>query len=158
MGYFGQRISWIISQQKLSVGVGLLLLILIVLPEKFVQLFRKRSLPVLFLIGVLNGLLPCGMVYVALAGALATGTEVQGAAFMAFFGAGTVPLMLTIALSAQWMKQTWRAKFLKAAPIFTVVLALLLVARGLNLGIPMISPELEKTPTAQVKLDCCHKK
>ena len=93
MGLFGRGLSFVLSQQQLSVAVGVLLLAFVLLPSalagrlglmtpalrftnrvkaQFAQLFRQRSLPVLFGIGMLNGLLPCGMVYVALGGAVAT--------------------------------------------------------------------------------------
>jgi sulfite exporter TauE/SafE len=123
----------------------------------FARLFRQRSLPVLFLIGMLNGLLPCGMVYVALGGAVATADAPTGMAYMALFGLGTTPLMLMVGMGSEWLKGNWRSAFRRAAPAFTVALALLLLLRGLNLGIPLLSPALEKSPTVQAKLNCCQK-
>ena len=178
MGVFGQGLSFMLSQQQLSVAVGLLLLAFVLLPSaltgqlglmtpamrftnrlktQFARLFRQRSLPVLFLIGVLNGLLPCGMVYVALGGAVATADALTGMAYMALFGLGTAPLMLLVGLGSEWLKGSWRMAFRRAAPAFTVALALLLLLRGLNLGIPLLSPAVEKSPTAQAKLNCCQK-
>ncbi len=52
----------------------------------------------LLLIGLLNGLLPCGLVYMGLVASLATGGAWQGMAYMAVFGAGTLPLMLATVL------------------------------------------------------------
>jgi sulfite exporter TauE/SafE len=178
MGFFGRGLSLVLSQQQLSVAVGVLLLAFVLLPPaltgrlglttpavrftngikaRFARLLRQRSLPVLFGIGVLNGLLPCGMVYVALGGALATADAWTGTAYMALFGLGTAPLMLMVGLGSEWLKGNWRSAFRRAAPAFTVALALLLLLRGLNLGIPLLSPALEKSPTAQVKLKCCQK-
>ena len=175
MGLFGRGLSLVISQQQLSVAVGVLLLAFVLVPPaltgrlglttpvlrftnaikaRFAQLFRQRSLPVLFSIGVLNGLLPCGMVYVALGGAVATADAPTGTAYMALFGLGTAPLMLLVGLGGEWLKGNWLRR---AAPAFTVALAGLLLLRGLNLGIPLLSPVLEKSPTAQAKLKCCQK-
>ena len=50
----------------------------------------------LLLLGLLNGLLPCGLVYVAGAGATATGCMIEGAQYMVVFGLGTVPMLLAI--------------------------------------------------------------
>ncbi|HEY1006524.1 MAG TPA: sulfite exporter TauE/SafE family protein [Sphingobacteriaceae bacterium] len=49
--------------------------------------------------GALNGLLPCGMVYAALAGSLNAGSVTGGARFMLFFGLGTTPLMLLVSFA-----------------------------------------------------------
>ncbi len=178
MGLFGRGLSFVLSQQQLSVAVGVLMLAFVLLPSAlagrlglmtpalrftnrvkagFARLFRQRSLPVLFGIGVLNGLLPCGMVYVALGGAVATADAPTGMAYMALFGLGTTPLMLLVGLGSAWLKGNWRAAFRRAAPAFTVALALVLLLRGLNLGIPLLSPALEKSPATAAKLNCCHK-
>jgi sulfite exporter TauE/SafE len=178
IGLFGQSLSLALSQQKLSVSIGIIMLLLIVLPGKathrlnafapvarftgrvkrqFSGLFRKRSLSALFGLGLLNGLLPCGMIYVALAGAVATGSGVTGMAYMALFGLGTLPMMLSISLGVQWLNIQWRNKLLRVVPVFTVLLAFMLILRGLDLGIPGLSPHVEKT-VSTVKMECCHKK
>lgn len=48
------------------------------------------------MLGMLWGWLPCGMVYSVLAGAAVSGDAVNGAAIMAAFGAGTLPLLLAL--------------------------------------------------------------
>ena len=58
------------------------------------KLFQKLTNPPVFILGMLNGILPCGLVYIALAGATTSGNLLSGAAFMASFGAGTLPLLL----------------------------------------------------------------
>jgi sulfite exporter TauE/SafE len=97
------------------------------------------------------------MVYVALGGAVATADAPTGMGYMALFGLGTTPLMLLVGMGSEWLKGNWRSAFRRAAPAFTVALALLLLLRGFNLGIPLLSPALEKSPTAQAKLNCCQK-
>lgn len=115
------------------------------------MLLSKRSLTALGLLGMLNGLLPCGLVYVAAAGATVTGSALAGAGYMAAFGAGTVPMMLAISLSGSIVPMQLRLKLLKVVPFAVFGLASLLILRGLSLGIPYISPDL-----AGVTPGCCH--
>src|SRR5262249_30148453 len=115
------------------------------------SLLRRRSFATLFLLGLLNGLLPCGLVYVACAGATATGSLVSGAICMSAFGFGTVPMMLGIGLSGRLMPAVLRLQLRKAIPVSVFLLASVLILRGLGLGIPYISPDLSLTTS------CCHK-
>ena len=103
---------------------------------------RLRSFRSLFVLGLLNGFLPCGLVYVACAGATASGGLLSGAAYMATFGLGTVPMMLGISLSGRLMPTSIRLQLRKAIPVSVVLLAMLLILRGLSLGIPYLSPDL----------------
>ncbi len=108
-----------------------------------------------WLIGVLNGLLPCGLVYVAVAAAIATGSWWGGSLLMLSFGFGTIPLLLTLMLTGNFISFSWRKKINKITPVFTFALAILLIVRGLNLGIPYLSPAFD-TNEHCVK-HCCHK-
>lgn len=103
---------------------------------------RQRNLRSLALLGMLNGLLPCGLVYVALAGAVSQGTLPRGIAYMALFGLGTVPTMLGIGLSGKMFPLSFRLKLRSAIPIGVCLLAGLLILRGMALGIPYVSPAL----------------
>jgi sulfite exporter TauE/SafE len=105
-------------------------------------MLRQRSTAALGVLGLLNGLLPCGLVYVAGAGALTTGDPVSGAAFMAAFGLGTVPMMFAISLSGRLVAVSVRLKLAKAIPVSVFLLAVLLILRGMGLGIPYLSPDL----------------
>ncbi len=107
------------------------------------------------LIGFLNGFLPCGLVYVAIAGAVATGSILNSAVFMAAFGLGTFPIMFMVTVLGKYISLQWRNQMRKAVPVFIGVMAVLLILRGLNLGIPYISPEMKATPTGTHS--CCHK-
>jgi uncharacterized protein len=91
----------------------------------------------LFSIGLLNGLLPCGLVYVAVVGAVSTGVVWQSAAYMAAFGLGTLPLMLATALAGQFINMKWRIRLRKLLPVFLVAFALLFIFRGLNFDVPI---------------------
>ena len=115
-------------------------------------LLRRRSVASLATLGLLNGLLPCGLVYVACAGAAATGGTLAGASYMTAFGIGTVPMMLAISLSGKLVPVSLRLKLVKTIPVCVFLLATLLILRGMSLGIPYLSPALSAdTPS------CCHK-
>jgi hypothetical protein len=113
-------------------------------------LLRQRSLASVGLLGLLNGLLPCGLVYVAAAGATATGNILSGTFYMASFGAGTLPMMLAIGLGGKLVPLSFRLKLRGAIPISVFLLGALLILRGMSLGIPYVSPNLA------VNGSCCH--
>ena len=161
-------------QQALSIGLGVLLLLTVVLPAvkkdgffsvvfpglafwlkaRFSYLFSKRSYTALFLTGVFNGLLPCGLVYMALAGATASGDILLGALFMAVFGLGTLPAMFSVTLFSS-LSPSFRSSMRKLAPVVAGVMACLLILRGLGLGIPYLSPELSHSDNTEHS--CCNK-
>ena len=99
-------------------------------------LLRERSLSSLAILGMLNGLLPCGLVYVACAGAIATGSLLSGALYMSVFGLGTIPMMLAIGWFGRLLPLSIRLRLRKAVPYSVCMLAGLLILRGLSLGIP----------------------
>ena len=103
---------------------------------------RQRSFRSLVLLGMLNGLLPCGLVYVALAGAAAATTAWEGIGSMAAFGLGTSPMLVAISLSGKMLPLGLRNKLHRAIPVGVCLLAGLLILRGLSLGIPYLSPDL----------------
>lgn len=98
------------------------------------------------LMGMANGLLPCGMIYFALAATLSFSEVFQSVSFMALFGAGTLPAMMLIGYAGQVMKMDLRRRLQKIVPVFISIMGVLLILRGMNLGIPFISPELPQSP------------
>ena len=106
------------------------------------RLFKKGSVGSLFVIGLLNELLPCGFIYMALATALTTGTVLKSFYFMAGFGLGTVPAMLGMSLAGGFVSLSLRRRLKKYSPYFIALVGILLILRGLNLAIPFISPNL----------------
>ena len=124
-----------------------------------VQLFIAKRLKTadgvwgFFSLGMANGWLPCGLVYVALASTFSIGEVLNSMSFMAAFGAGTIPAMLLVGLSGQLIKPEARISFQKAVPYFIMFMGLLLIIRGLNLGIPYLSPML---PSAAADPVNCH--
>lgn len=102
--------------------------------------FAKASFKSLFTIGMLNGLLPCGMVYAAVFGALAMPGIYFSVAYMVLFGIGTVPLMSSVVYLQKLFTLQVRNRIQKIIPIAVVCLGILFILRGLGLGIPYISP------------------
>lgn len=161
-------------QQILSISLGVLILFFLIFSRfsssniPFVNSFTnfiKKHLGNLLrndkkfynyiLIGFLNGFLPCGLVYVAVAGAVATGSVLNSALFMAAFGFGTFPIMFTVTVLGKYISMYWRNQMRRAVPVFVGIMAVLLILRGLNLGIPFVSPEMIATPNGTES--CCHK-
>lgn len=164
-GLLGQGVEMIGFQQKTSVIMGVLMILSVLFPALFKnqyslnkswfsfvgklkktigRMFSIRSFSSLFFIGLLNGLLPCGLVYIALAGAIGTGNITQGALYMILFGLGTIPMLLSISLAGNMMGQAIRNKMNKLIPILVMVVGILFILRGLSLGIPYLSPPKQK--------------
>lgn len=161
-GWIGKGLYLAGLQQRLSLALGALMLALTLLPfgwralerlalpalapwsrirSKALAHFAKGSLPLLLALGLLNGLLPCAMVYAALFGATAMAEPLQGMAFMAMFGLGIVPLLSAVGYLDGWLRPSLREKLRFALPIATATVALLLIVRGLGLGFDHFSPD-----------------
>jgi sulfite exporter TauE/SafE len=121
------------------------------LKRRMAGLLRQRSFIGLLVLGLLNGFLPCGLVYVACAGAATAEGMLEGAAYMAAFGLGTVPMMLAISLSGRLVPLSLRLKLGRLVPVSVFLLASLLILRGMALDIPYLSPIL-----TSVGGSCCH--
>ncbi|HET6225560.1 MAG TPA: sulfite exporter TauE/SafE family protein [Bacteroidia bacterium] len=164
-------------QNVLSILLGILILIIAFLPgilsritntgsflrllEKLRSYLRKlfgiHSVRSLFFIGLINGLLPCGLVYLAIAGSIATGNALQGALFMATFGLGTFPAMLVLTVIKDFINIKAREKIQKIIPVFVTIMAVLLILRGMNLNIPYVSPSLKVNSKGVCEHQCCKK-
>ncbi len=110
----------------------------------FRKLFAVSSIPSLFLIGLLNGLLPCGLVYIAIAGAINTNAVLNGIFYMIIFGLGTLPIMFAIPLLGNLIGNAFRKKYSGIVSGFIIILGILFILRGLSLGIPYLSPPKKK--------------
>ncbi|MFM2360671.1 MAG: hypothetical protein RLY16_2664 [Bacteroidota bacterium] len=172
-GMIGKTVSIAGYQQWLSILAGLVILFLVLAPglmgkhgpsflNKYFDLvrntlarfFQQNNLHSLLFTGMLNGLLPCGLVYMAMAGALATGDILDSMLFMAFFGAGTLPMMWGVIYFGNFISFQIRSKIRKAYPVFLSLTACLLIVRGLGLGIPYLSP---KENIVSHEVICCPK-
>ena len=158
IGAIGQGIALAGVQGWLSLGIGisLLLIVLLAIPveskiiqfplvKKFYRAVSHRLAGAMknkpgrtgFTIGYLNGFIPCGLVYLAVAGAIATGSWWEGGLFMILFGLGTVPALLVAAFLPRFLKPSWRKRFNQLMPIFMIIVALIFIYRGLRIEFPL---------------------
>lgn len=98
------------------------------------------------LLGMANGLLPCGMVYMAIIGAIGLSAPLESAFFMMMFGLGTVPAMFLLSWFGIRISMDVRTNLKRATPFIIAAMGLILILRGMNLGIPFISPVLADAP------------
>jgi hypothetical protein len=167
-GLVGQTLAFAGFQRWVSLAAGAAILLGLLVSSRFTvsvpvastvawvksglcALLRRRSLTSVFSLGVLNGLLPCGLVYAACAGAVATGSLLTGVKYMAAFGFGTVPMMLGIGLAGHKLQLALRFRLQRLIPACVALVAVLLILRGLSLGIPYLSPDLASSDAA-----ACH--
>ena len=176
-GWLGQQLYLGGLQQWLSVITGGLLLVAAAgkylgigwvkgghLPSAFTiklksllgRLLRQQRFRTLYAIGFLNGLLPCGLVYLGIAGAVAAGNVGNGMLFMAAFGAGTLPAMAGVTWFGHLINLSVRNKMRRMIPVVVGGMGILLILRGLNLGIPYVSPALTAHAEHTIE-NCCHK-
>jgi uncharacterized protein len=125
------------------------------LKSKFQEFFKSKSIMSLFMLGLLNGLLPCGLVYIALAGSFAAGGVLESGLYMAAFGFGTVPMMAALYFSKNLLTINLRKKLTAAIPYGVAIVAILMILRGSALGIPYISPQLPAKVLNEAP-SCCH--
>lgn len=175
-GFLGAGLSFAGWQQPLSIGVGVMLLLGLL--TKWPSLMRWRPYREMYsklqhifvaqmkggpsyrylFTGMINGLLPCGLVYAALLGAIGTGTALGGLSMMVGFGLGTGPILVLIGLSGTKIVEALRGKVRLAIPIVVSVMAIFFILRGLGLGIPYLSPPdaALQIQTAQESPASCH--
>lgn len=118
------------------------------LKKRMGNLLQQSKIYPLFVFGLLNGLLPCGLVYVAIfSGAISTESILQSGLYMILFGLGTLPVMFLLIYFSDLIKSKVLSKIRNVIPIFIVILGILFILRGMNLGIKFISPKMDKTKT-----------
>lgn len=175
VGSLGVGISLFGWQQYLSIFAGVLILLGLVqqylprlrstwLHRRFYArlnpylshlLTNARHPATYFLIGWLNGWLPCGLTYVALAAAVATGSNVHSAWLMFAFGMGTTPMMASIMIFGKYIPINIKQRINRLLPYAVASVAILLIVRGMGLGIPYISPSID-LHNGKCAVSCCH--
>ncbi|MCH2174388.1 MAG: sulfite exporter TauE/SafE family protein [Lentisphaeria bacterium] len=172
IGFIGKQVAIFRFQQTTSIIVGSMLLGFMICPKRFKQslgnllqlsyvgaVYRRLWKPLLkdigigksFLLGTLNGLLPCGLLYGALIIAATTASPFKSGIFMFVFGLGTFPSMFMSFVSMKRLSGPLKAFYQKMIKPLGVTIALLIILRGLGLGIPYVSPELKN----QDHVNCC---
>ena len=162
LGFAGDFLISPKIQNIVSISFGALIVIYLLLPSKtktalkispnqaLLVRLRKQIAKFLYIennsslfgIGMLNGLLPCGMIYLALTSSFLAGSAFKGSLFMFSFGLGTFPVMLAAVFFGSFVNQHIRSKLRRLVPVFLFFMAALLIVRGMNLGIPYLSPHL----------------
>lgn len=160
-GLVGKGLYLAGMQQKISIIVGVFMILIVLIPEKVFakynfsrpiykvisnvksslgNQFKKKTPDAIFTIGLLNGFLPCGLVYAALFGALAMQNVGLGVSYMLLYGLGTIPLMSAVVYVANFLTIPFRNKIQKIIPIVTILIGTLFVLRGMGLDIAYVSP------------------
>lgn len=160
-GLVGKSLYIFGIQQQLSIAIGIIMIVLVLIPYKTLgkynlsrplnkliskvksnlgKALKKKTADTFLTIGFLNGFLPCGLVYMAVFGAVATGSLLEGSLYMVLFGLGTIPLMTTAIYLGKFLNSTVKQRIQKAIPVFVVIIGVLFILRGLGLGIPYLSP------------------
>lgn len=169
-GVIGLSFSFAGLQQAVSIVMGVLIIVFVlmnVLTSKNVfhlpiveqytsavryrisKAFAGKGIKHTLTLGFFNGLLPCGLVYLALAASIAAGSIGKGMLYMTFFGLGTLPLMFSFAAFGSYLGFKQRVFIRKYLPAFSILVASLLILRGLNLGIPYVSPMFNANTTLE---------
>lgn len=160
-GLMGRGLYLAGMQQRMSIAVGVMMIAIVLIPERiFAQYnfskpiykliskvktslgsqFKRKTPDALFTIGLLNGFLPCGLVYAALFGAIAMQNVALGITYMFLYGLGTIPLMSAVVYVSNFLTVPFRNKLQKVIPIVTVIIGTLFILRGMGLGIAYVSP------------------
>ncbi|GAB5417743.1 MAG: sulfite exporter TauE/SafE family protein [Crocinitomicaceae bacterium] len=132
------------------------------------KIFRSKNPAKLFILGGLNGLFPCGMVYAALLNAILAGSPMSSSLAMISFGIGTLPAMIFVSFALGKISAERQRSFRRALPYILSIVGVVIILRGMNLNIPYLSPKISAQSETQkvnseqqqpaVKMDCCHSK
>lgn len=118
----------------------------------------------LILLGMVNGLLPCGVVYIALGNAVIADSYFGSAMAMLAFGVGTLPILLAIGFLGGKIGNIFKERWKNLVPVLLTIVGSVIILRGMNLGIPYISPKINQVEVVQesgevetqATMDCCH--
>lgn len=173
-GLLGKGLNLFGAQQKLSIFIGLAMILLVIIPfhklgkyrvnqpiykavaylkSTLGASFKKKTTDAFLTIGFLNGFLPCGLVYMAVLGATAMGSAGQGFLYMAVFGLGTIPLMTAAVFFGRVLKSSFKDRIRRLVPVFVIVIGILFILRGMGLGIPLVSPKASE-PMETPAVEC----
>lgn len=116
--------------------------------NSFRKLIASKSLGSFFLLGMLNGLIPCGLVYSFAIFAASTASPLWGAIVMAVFGLATVPALFFLGTATRFLQQgSLRGIMMKVAALLVILYGLVTLYKGYNF---MAKPEVKQTKTGQM--------
>ncbi|MDB5005540.1 MAG: hypothetical protein JWQ34_3765 [Mucilaginibacter sp.] len=169
IGFIGKQLWLLGLQQGVSILAGVLVIMAAITRLLKIRVANNKALSVLFtpinkslhyalqhkaghfIVGLLNGFLPCGFVYIALIGAVNTPSSISAAQFMLCFGFGTFPLMLLATIGSGFVGPVIRRRINKAMPYLMISLGFWFVLRGMNFNIPYLSPAKQQSGVAICK-------
>jgi hypothetical protein len=163
-GALGLLVALAGYQQWLSLGIGVIMVLSVLVPwvqrrvgqleqgagsylrhvaGPIQSLYRRGGAWAMLGVGILNGFLPCGFVYAALATAVTAGSVSTSMTFMAAFGLGTLPAMWVVSTAKRLASTEWRMRLQRWMPVGVAIVGVLLIVRGLSLGV-FLSPDLRE--------------
>ena len=104
------------------------------LKSALTKALKKATVKTFFIIGILNGFLPCGLVYMAIAAAIATGSVVSSVLYMILFGLGTMPMMMALGYGGNFIGQKFRRTLRKLYPVFMILFAIFFLMRAFKIS------------------------
>jgi len=173
----GQGLTAFGYQQHISIVVGVIMIILVIIPQSYIKPVRvfkpffsfisklkselgkalkQKSYDTFFSLGFLNGFLPCGLVYMAIIAGFATASFTDSILYMVLFGLGTIPMMTGVIYGQSFIKKHLKFNYKKLIPVAVVIVGLLFIVRGLGLGIKYISPKIDSAPEKIEASINCH--
>ncbi|MBP6558167.1 MAG: sulfite exporter TauE/SafE family protein [Flavobacterium sp.] len=160
-GLLGKGLYLAGMQQRFSIVLGILMILIAVIPERIFakynfskpiysviakvksslgNQFKRKTPDAFFTIGIFNGLLPCGLVYAALFGAIAMQNVTLGMTYMILYGIGTIPLMSAVVYVSSILSMPFRSKLQRVVPLIAIIIGVLFIMRGMGLDIAYVSP------------------
>jgi uncharacterized protein len=144
-GVIGESLVLAGFQRWLSLTVGALMIVAILfaarikaplariplyLKSLFAEFLRKRTATSVFTLGAVNGLLPCGLVYMAATASISAGSISKSVASMALFGIGTLPMLVAISTAGRRLNCSRLPAIQKIMPLAVLAVAILLIVRS----------------------------
>lgn len=163
-------------QQYISMVIGIFILIIIIFPalktnplfiNKYLfkwinylklelgQRLKQKSPQSFFMIGFFNGWLPCGLVYLAAFGAMATFNYLDAVLYMAVFGLGTIPILGVVFYFGSLIHKILKKQRLNVLNVMLFIVSTLFILRGLGLHIPYLSPDKSVTTPTMNESSVC---
>ncbi len=173
-GILGKGFELFGFQQIISIIAGVLMILSVLLPKLFQKIeggkwlsklviklksslgneLKQKKNNTFFTIGFINGFLPCGMLYLAIFGAIAMHNPLKSSLYMFLYGLGTIPLMTAVIYLGNSVNTIFKNKIQKVIPIVVIIIGIVFILRGLELGIPYISPNASVSNLVEPQPEC----
>jgi sulfite exporter TauE/SafE len=118
-----------LSKFRFTVVSGVMAKLAGLVKDSFSDFLKKKNGGATFMLGMLNGMLPCGLSLIALTFCLALAGPIDGFQFMLFFGIGTLPVMVGFAGVIQWLAMRIQINIRRLSTLFLILSGVLLITR-----------------------------